>query len=616
MGKSKWQCTDWIVESLSALRPPEKVLVSDWAEKNRVLKNTESSKPGRYKTSFTEYIREIMDSFCDPEVEEITLVKPTQVGGTTAMLNMMGYALDIDPAPMMAVYPKDDLAESISMRKIQPMINGCASLRKKYDANSKRTELEFSGGVSLKIASANSPASLAADQIKYLFLDEEEKYPKNAGKEASPGSLAIERTKTYKGTRKIVRISTPVLEDGVIWQNWLTADTQKQCFVTCPHCGESWTFQFKQLLFETTSAEAARKSAKYVCEECGAIITDREKVQMVRHCEWRTVKTNGSRRKTAYWFNTFYSPHVSFSDIAAEWVDSHARPEKLQNFINSWLAEPYRQVDTTMDADTILNERKSGYSEFEVPPGTLMLTGGVDVQRKSFYWTIRAWKPNMASYNIAHGQVFTWEEICFTMNQVYSDPTMGRRYQVTLCCVDSGDQTDEVYTFCTLNAEWAMPIKGSSTRLDSKYLLKRIEKDGIAKGRPFARVDTEYYKDMIYARMKADEEHGGWFIYDGCDPLYCEMVTSEQKVVERVRGHLTAHWKPKQAGAANHYLDCEVYAACAADLAGMRTMMERQKLMEQASAEPNWTGEQPSPPTQAVVDARQKPQGYFSSRRH
>lgn len=40
-----------------------------------------SSRPGRWKTATTPYLREIMDAFTDPEVEEIVVVKAAQTGG-------------------------------------------------------------------------------------------------------------------------------------------------------------------------------------------------------------------------------------------------------------------------------------------------------------------------------------------------------------------------------------------------------------------------------------------------------------------------------------------------------------------------------------------------------
>lgn len=572
----KQMIPDWIRAALVSLRPPGKKTVSEWADENRILSISESSKPGPWRTDYVPYLREIMDSFSDPEVEEMELVKATQEGGTESILNMIGSALCQDPGPMLLVYPQKELAERISDHRIRPMIMNCKELKKRFDENSKRLDLNFSGGINIGIVGANSPSDLASFPIRYVFLDEEDKYPIQAGKEASPAALAKERQKSYPANKKTVRVSTPVFESGPTWQNWLKADTQMECFVTCPHCGASWTFKFRQLKWpDGSNPEQARKEAFYVCEECGCVITDAQKREMVRECEWKEVRTNGSRRKIAFRLNAFYSPLLRFGDVAAEFLDDKDQPELLQNFINSWLGEPFKEIESELDAERLLKEKQSCYRRGVVPDHIVMLTGGVDVQRKCFYWTVRAWRADMTSYNIAHGQAFTWNEVEEAMNVEYKG-RKGEKFQVNLCCVDSGDQTDDVYDFCAINREWAVPIKGSSNRMITKYRPSTIDRDGISKGMTLLMIDTDYYKDMIFSRILRDEDSGGWFLYEGSDPEYAEMITAEQKVITRVRGHMVSKWELKATGSANHYLDTEVYAACAADVFGIRTLRASQ----------------------------------------
>jgi phage terminase large subunit GpA-like protein len=46
-----------------------------------------------------------MDAFTDPDIEEIVFVKPTQVGGTECLNNIVGYIIAQDPSPTLIVYP-------------------------------------------------------------------------------------------------------------------------------------------------------------------------------------------------------------------------------------------------------------------------------------------------------------------------------------------------------------------------------------------------------------------------------------------------------------------------------------------------------------------------------
>lgn len=69
----------WIHRALLSLRPAERLPVSKWAEKWRVLPDTNAI-PGPFRNSVTPYLAEIMDAFSNEDVERIVFVKPTQVG--------------------------------------------------------------------------------------------------------------------------------------------------------------------------------------------------------------------------------------------------------------------------------------------------------------------------------------------------------------------------------------------------------------------------------------------------------------------------------------------------------------------------------------------------------
>lgn len=328
----RYEVTEYQKEALKFLQPPEDITVSEWADKYRVLDAKTSAMPGPWRTEHTPYLKGIMDEFNNYETEEIVYVKPTQVGGTECLQNMVGYIVQQDPAPTMIVYPTDTLAKSISENRLQPMFKAAPELRKRFDENSQLQELQFDG-MYLTLAGSNSPSSLASKAIRFLFLDEVDKYPGASKKEADPVSLARERTKTFHN-RKIFITSTPTLKTGHIWKAKEDADIEKHYFVPCPHCGEYIELKWKQIHFpkeEGMSYADRAEFATYVCQECGCVITDQDKPEMLRKGEWRTVKENTKFvRKVAFWMNTLYSPFVRFSEIVKEFLDSKDDPEKLQ----------------------------------------------------------------------------------------------------------------------------------------------------------------------------------------------------------------------------------------------------------------------------------------------
>jgi phage terminase large subunit GpA-like protein len=101
----------WSDKELIAWKPPEKLTVSEWADKYRIMDAQTSPMPGPWKTDNTPYLREIMDTFNDPYIQEVDFCKPTQVGGTELFNNVTGYVIDQDQSPTLVVYPTLDLAE-------------------------------------------------------------------------------------------------------------------------------------------------------------------------------------------------------------------------------------------------------------------------------------------------------------------------------------------------------------------------------------------------------------------------------------------------------------------------------------------------------------------------
>ncbi|GHT96364.1 hypothetical protein FACS1894122_14660 [Alphaproteobacteria bacterium] len=76
----------------AGLRPDSILLVSDWADENRILSQTASSEPGKFRTDRTPYLKEIMDALSPSSpIEKVVFMKGSQIGGTEAGNNWIGY---------------------------------------------------------------------------------------------------------------------------------------------------------------------------------------------------------------------------------------------------------------------------------------------------------------------------------------------------------------------------------------------------------------------------------------------------------------------------------------------------------------------------------------------
>lgn len=569
---------EWFPEELEAFKPPERYTVSEWADNFRVLTSV-SAEPGRWRTNRTPYLKEPMDRFTDPLIEKIVLCFGAQLGKTETELNMIGYALDQTSSPTMMVYPTDTIAKFASDKRVQPMIKSVKSISDKFDENSKLLELDFNNGNYMVLVGANSPSSLSSRSIKYLFFDEIDKYPAFAGKEADPIKLATERTKTFVD-KKIVMVSTPTVESGNIWQAFMSANERRQYYVPCPHCGVSQTLKFKQIKWpeeHNDNADMIRDTAYYECEHCGERIYDKHKMEMLRSGEWRAVNESQSKvRSVSYHLSSIYSPWVTFGDVAYEFKNSKDTPATLMNFINSWLAEPWKSSKTKSTQN--LEFTQSSYPCGVVPDKAVLLIASVDVQLDYFWWEVRAYAPGVKSYLIDYGQASTWEDLEeIIINREYPSE-YGEPRQVMKAGIDSGFRTDEVYQFCSKFPEVCIPIKGSSSHstMAAPYTMTSLEK-GVVGGLKLYVLNTDYWKDFIFARMiRPANEDGTIHLYKECPQEYSDHLRSEEKQeIRNVKtGAVTVQWKPLTSHPVNHLLDTCTYNAAVADIAGVKYLVE------------------------------------------
>ena len=201
----------------AGLRPDSILLVSDWADANRILSQTASSEPGKFRTERTPYLKEIMDALSPSSpVEKVVFMKGLQIGGTEAGNNWIGYVIDQAPGPMLVVQPTVEMGKRWSKGRLAPLSEDTICLRGKVkdprarDSGNTVQSKEFPGGI-VVITGANSAVGLRSMPVRYLFLDEVDAYPPDADSEGDPLTLAIQRTSTF-ARRKIFIVSTPIIK--------------------------------------------------------------------------------------------------------------------------------------------------------------------------------------------------------------------------------------------------------------------------------------------------------------------------------------------------------------------------------------------------------------------
>ena len=94
------------------MAPEPALLVSEWADRHRVLGSRGSAEPGPWRTSRTPYLREVMDALSPAHpARRVVFMKGAQVGGTECGNNWIGYVIHHASGPMLAVQPTTELAK-------------------------------------------------------------------------------------------------------------------------------------------------------------------------------------------------------------------------------------------------------------------------------------------------------------------------------------------------------------------------------------------------------------------------------------------------------------------------------------------------------------------------
>lgn len=574
------------------LKPDPDYTVSQWADAHRMLSQKAASEPGRWRTSRTPYLREIMDCLSPSSpVEEVVFMAGAQVGKTETGQNWLGFIIHHAPGPVMMVQPTTDTAKRVSKQRIAPMVEESPVLRDRISDNRSRDgtnamlSKEFPGGV-LIITGANSAVGLRSMPVRYLFLDEVDGFPQDVDGEGDPIRLAEKRTTTFS-RRKIYKCSTPtVKETSRIEREYLASD-QRRFFVPCPDCGHMQWLKWGQIKWVDNKPE----TTAYACEECGILIPENKKSWMLERGEWRSTAPENGYRVAGFHLSSLYSPlgWKSWASIVREFLEAKGDASLLKTWVNTVLGESFEEEYSAKLSADGLAERREMYTQS--PDEVLVLTAGVDVQDNRLAISVWGWGEGEEAWVISHQEIYgdpsrpeLWKQLDSVLTADYEHES-GAKLKIDVAAIDSGGHfTSEVYAFARERANRVIAVKGQSqknkpvigkpTKVDINFRGQVLKSGG-----QVYPVGSDTAKGTIYARMKNTEKGPGYIhFHGGLDDEYFAQLTSEKQVVRFVRGFATREWV-KKARARNEALDCAVYAYAA--LQYLYTRFNRKTIWDQ-----------------------------------
>lgn len=598
------------------LRTRRPVLVSEWAERHRMVAAKTSATPGPWRNELSPHLVGIMDALEFPSVARAILCAAPQTGKSEVLNNYVGYRASERPCPVMFIYPAQREAGECIKDRVLPMFRESARLRKlltgdRDDEASFRVNLRH---MVIYGAWATSASRTASKYIGLILADEIDKFERTAGNEGDVDAYIEKRGRTDPGL-KYIRCSSPTTETGRIWLA-LTNEAQAVFgyHVRCPSCGHVHEMEFKAIRWPDrghlspvlyANEVESRDLARYVCPACGSEWNDTQRNKAAQGGEWRDRATGMELaaylaehrpRNIGFHLPAWVSRTVRLSDCAAAFLRGQRCPEnpawreKMRDFVNGYAAEPWTDIHEERSETRILalrDDRPRGL----VPGGGLVscLTAGVDTQteRTGFVYVVRAWGWGMLteSWQIAEGYVDTWEALAMVLwGSAYTD-AHGNAYPVRLTMQDAmGDRTAQVYDFCRLRRGRIFPTQGHQRLARPHKVSPQDTYPGSNKPIPggvqLMQFDTNYYKNILASKLEiAPADPGAFHLSADTSEDYARQMVAEYVSEAGV-------WVcPKHK--ANHAWDCEVLALLAADVLKVATWQRPEERPQERADHPS-----------------------------
>ncbi len=549
------------------LAPEPQTLVSEWADSHRILPST-SAEPGRWRTSRTPYLREVMDALSvSSAYERVVLVKAAQVGASEAALNFCGYVIENAPGVLLYCMPTDAASRRNVRLRVDPLIDSTPELaalvtRRRSRAAGNTDSLKTFPGGQLSFVGANSAVGLRSTPARYVVGDEIDAWPADADGEGDPVSLAIQRTVTFKGRRKVFMLSTPTVEGVSRIASAFAEGDQRRYFVPCPHCGVLQALRWSQVKWPGDD----RPRAFYLCEHCGEAISERDKQSMIAEGQWRATAA-GDGKTASFHISALYSPFVSWGEIALEHLACGDDPSRLQVWTNASLGEAFEdRLAVGVTADRLLT-RASSWGE-TLPDDVVVVTGGVDVQMNRLEVEIVGWGRGEESWSLDYislpgnpAEPDVWRQLDEVRARRFKHRKLGSLPLASLC-VDSGNWSQAVYSYCGPRFyKKVFAVKGAS---HPSFAIWPRRPTRPKDGRPSALfiVGATAAKEVVVSRLGIETPGPGFCHFPPRDLDFFDQLLAEKPVRRFINGVATRVWV-KAGNARNEALDCRIYSLCA-----------------------------------------------------
>lgn len=558
---------------------------------------------GRLSFRLRPYWRSVLRWFATDGVEVIVVEVASQCGKTTLDIALALYGAEWLAGPGLFLMPSEEHAEDLVRDRLRPIFQASPFGRGLKASDMRLGGVSFPGGGSLNVIGVGSPNALKGRPARWVLFDEYDEALRYSAAAGSPLERARTRTRTYGSLRRIVATSTPTVEDAGIHPEY-EASRRYVWHVPCPHCGAFQALEMGQIWWprgedgsasEEPDAIASKGLARYVCAHCGDMWDEAQRVQAIAAGREHCLDPDRPMRQVGLHVSVLYSPDVSLSEVAAQFLACLHDPVKMVQFRNEWLAEPRSEIVRTTSTDQahLAARQLSGYSmpapdwwetgEIpECPDWVRAITWGFDVQGSEVWGLARGWGDRGESIILWAGN-FRGAGDLENAATAFRRPwrNAGGEISPVRGCMDSGYRTHEVYRVCATTPRLT-PSKG---RQDGTLPVSMSQVDRLAANRrvvgrvELAVVWTTYWQDEVARALEAEPGRGPMGCHLPQNPpayLYRHLCAERKKTVKRKDGKVVSAWVAHDSQ--NHLRDCLVYSQVAAGISKVHDLSGRRRV--------------------------------------
>ena len=275
---------------------------------------------------------------------------------------------------------------------------------------------------------------------------------------------------------------------------------------------------------------------------------------------------------------------MDWGDIARQSEAAGDDPTKKKTIVNTIDGRPNSDSIESPDHQR-LYERRESYPMGVVPSQACVLTAGVDIQARRIECEIVGWNEKLESWSVLYqvldgdtNQVDVWNRLREVLDLEY-ETEIGARLPVEVACIDSGYNTDSVYSFVrgqsrflAVKGSHSSPgLVGSPTAVDLGPDGKKLHRGVRLWSVNVSRAKEDLYRDLQLPvpDLEANQPYPAGFLhFPQYGVEFFEQLCAERQVLRHGSdGFTTRAWEKTRER--NEALDCRVYAIAARVIRGI-----------------------------------------------